>query len=72
MGLVLLDCVSKESIQKPILGIPVVCSTETALDYLKNKNKYGNKDCKKAGRPKKEVPKFSIVKLDTPITIRFD
>ena len=40
--------------------------------YLKNKNKYGNKDSKTVGRPKKEVPKFSIVKLDTPITIRFD
>lgn len=41
--------------------------------YLKNKEKYSITDKKKnAGRPKKEKPKFSFKKLDTPIILTFD
>tara|TARA_Y100001972_G_scaffold16758_1_gene18265 strand:+ start:876 stop:1067 length:192 start_codon:yes stop_codon:yes gene_type:complete len=46
--------------------------------YLRNKEKYKLKDNnrneneRKRGRPKKEIPKFSIKKLDTPIIITFD
>ncbi|OJF76406.1 MAG: hypothetical protein BKP49_07880 [Treponema sp. CETP13] len=36
IGLILLDRKAQENVQESILGLPVVCSAENALDYLKN------------------------------------